>query len=101
MHVCRNKIGDSTLLTSIWDLKEGVLIFIYHDYTHTVHFDLQQELAKGDHILPIQNLFPTNVEFNKLVNIRHQKLLASRHFIVAAGGLFFFFKRSFCLAPDS
>lgn len=92
MHVCRNKIGDGTLLTSIWDLKEGgVNLYFYHDYTHTVHFDLQQELAKGDHILPIQNLFPTNVEFNKLGQYKTPKnFLPLGIFIVAAGGLFFF-----------
>jgi hypothetical protein len=25
MHVCRNKIGDGTLLSSIWDLKNGII----------------------------------------------------------------------------
>ena len=67
MHVCRTKIGDGTLLTSIWNLNEGKFhLFFYHDYSHCQTFDLKEELRKGDHIKSIQKLFPENLEFEKL-----------------------------------
>jgi len=32
MHVCRKKVGDGTLLTSIWNLNDGVTyLYFYHD----------------------------------------------------------------------
>ena len=67
MHVCRPKIGDGTLLTSIWELKEGKIhLYFYHDYTHHISFQLNDELQKGDHLLSIDDLFPKNAEFEKL-----------------------------------
>ena len=67
MHVCRPKIGDGTLLTSIWELKEGnIHLYFYHDYTHHISFRLKDELKKGDHLLSIDDLFPKNAEFEKL-----------------------------------
>ncbi|TAH40294.1 MAG: hypothetical protein EYC69_10795 [Bacteroidetes bacterium] len=71
MHVCRQKIGDGTLLTSIWDLKETTTyLYFYHDYEHMVQFNLKEELAKGDHILDITTLFPPNKEFEKLASFK-------------------------------
>ena len=71
MHVCRKKIGDGTLITSIWDLKAGKTnLFFYHDYSHTVQFDLKTELAKGDHILDMTSLFPPNKEFKALADFK-------------------------------
>lgn len=67
MHVCRNRNGDGTLLTSIWDTKEGVVnLYFYHSYDSTVQFNLSDELAKGDHILDVPALFPNNLEFERL-----------------------------------
>lgn len=67
MHVCRKKIGDGTLLTSIWDNSEGtVSLYFYHDYKTSVQFSLKQELEKGNHQLDIPTLFPTNKEFLQL-----------------------------------
>lgn len=67
MHVCREKLGDGTLLSSIWDLKEGtVSLYFYHDYKHLVQFNLQNELKKGDHQYDIAALFPLNTEFETL-----------------------------------
>ncbi len=67
MHVCREKIGDGTLLTSIWDLGKGKInLYFYHDYSHVVQLDLQEELLKGDHTLEIPALFPPNSEYQKL-----------------------------------
>lgn len=68
MHVCREKLGDGTLLTSIWDVNEGkVNLFFYHDYKHPVTFNLADEFAKGDHSMEIASLFPANAEYQKLL----------------------------------
>lgn len=67
MHVCRSKIGDGTLLTSIWDPQErSVCLYFYHDYRYPVKFNLATELAKGDHQLVLPELFPPNREFQRL-----------------------------------
>jgi hypothetical protein len=71
MHVCRKKVGDGTLLSSIWNLNEGIVtMYFYHDFKHPVQFNLKAELKKGDHILDIIKLFPPNTEFEKLVNYK-------------------------------
>ena len=71
MHVCRNRVGDGTLLTSIWDTKEGLVnLYFYHSYDSTVQFSLAEELAKGDHILNVASLFPINAEFEKLASFK-------------------------------
>jgi hypothetical protein len=68
MHVCRKRIGDGTLLTSNWDLKNGLIdLYFYHDYKHVVQYNLKQELAKGDHYFEISKIFPPNLEFQKLL----------------------------------
>jgi len=71
MHVCRAKIGDGTLLTSIWNLNEGnIHLYFYHDYKHEVSFNLKEELSKGNHIIDVLTLFPTNLEFTKLAEFK-------------------------------
>jgi hypothetical protein len=67
MHVCRNKIGDGTLLTSIWNLRDKTIsLYFYHNYDSVIHFNLKDELRKGEHSYCIDKLFPTNTEFEKL-----------------------------------
>lgn len=71
MHVCREKLGDGTLITSIWDLDEGsTYLYFYHDFEHEVKFVLKEELAKGDHMLDVTTLFPQNAEFEALKNFK-------------------------------
>jgi len=71
MHVCRNRIGDGTLLTSIWNPTNGsVYLYFYHDYKHQVKLDLRKELAKGDHLIEIASLFPANPEYQKLLDFK-------------------------------
>ena len=71
MHVCREKIGDGTLLTSIWDLNKGnVNLYFYHDYSHRVQFNIRDELAKGDHFYEVASLFPLNAEYQKLIDFK-------------------------------
>ena len=71
MHVCREKIGDGTLLTSIWDLNQGnVHLYFYHDYSRQVQFNIKDELAKGDHYYEVATLFPPNAEYAKLIDFK-------------------------------
>lgn len=71
MHVCRSRNGDGTLLTSIWNTKDGLVnLYFYHTYDSTMQFNLAEELAKGDHLLSIPTLFDRNPEFERLVNYR-------------------------------
>ncbi|MDW7692848.1 hypothetical protein R9C00_11055 [Flammeovirgaceae bacterium SG7u.111] len=71
MHVCRNRNGDGTLLTSIWDTKNrSVNLYFYHQYDSSVQFGLAEELAKGDHIINIPDLFPKNSEFERLATYK-------------------------------
>jgi hypothetical protein len=90
MHVCRKKIGDGTLLSSIWDLHNGVVnLYFYQDYKTTVKFNLSEELKKGDHIISIVTLFPHSSEFEKLGQYKIPKnsnLIGL--FIIASAGFF-------------
>ena len=71
MHVCRSRNGDGTLLTSIWDAKDGrINLFFYHDFEETISFNLVEELAKGNHFFSVPELFPTNAEFERLVEYK-------------------------------
>ena len=98
MHVCRKKLGDGTLLTSLWDLKNGIItLYFYHEYKHVAQFNLKSELAKGDHFLEISKLFPPNAEFQKLCNIKTPQanqtlgnLLSMCSLVLLFSALFFF-----------
>lgn len=92
MHVCRKKIGDGTLISSIWDLNNGTVnLFFYHDYKTNVQFNLSEELKKGDHIIAIETIFPQNPEFEKLRNFKTPKdSILTGLFIVASAGFFLF-----------
>jgi hypothetical protein len=64
MHECRARIGDGTTYTTIYDLQERLIyLYFYHDYSRCVTFNLQKELAKGDHALLMSSLFPPNPEY--------------------------------------
>lgn len=68
MSVCRTRNGDGTLITSIWDTeKKAVNLYFYHDYDTVLSFDLEQELARGDHSFDLPELFPANANFEKLI----------------------------------
>jgi hypothetical protein len=90
MHVCRKKIGDGTLISSIWDLNnETVNLYFYHDFKTTVQFNLSEELKKGDHIIAVETLFPHNPEFEKLRNYKTPKdSILMGVFIIASAGFF-------------
>ena len=71
MHECRATLGDGTTYTSIYDLKEKLIyLYFYHDYRHCVTFDLQKELAKGDHTVLMSSLFPPNPEYIRFTQFK-------------------------------
>ena len=71
MHECRNKIGDGTTYSSIYDLNEGLInLYFYHDYTHRVQFSLLEELKRGNHVIRMLNIFPQNKEYEKFANFK-------------------------------
>lgn len=92
MHVCRNRNGDGTLLTSIWDTQKGLVnLYFYHSYDSTIQFNLTKELALGDHIISIPGLFPENPEFERLTEYKTPFNVNSlRVSLVFIGGFIFF-----------
>lgn len=67
MKACRKKLGEGTLFSTLFDPEKGLVrLYFYHDYTHAVLFDLEQELAKGDREMTMESLFPDNAEFLRL-----------------------------------
>ncbi|MBK6525212.1 MAG: hypothetical protein IPG07_06410 [Crocinitomicaceae bacterium] len=80
------------MLTSIWNLRDGLVnLYFYHDFEHTVQFNLADELAKGDHQIEIPGLFPPNEEFEKLANYKTPKnSLVMMLFVISSGLLFLF-----------
>ncbi|MCC7030439.1 MAG: hypothetical protein IT257_09045 [Chitinophagaceae bacterium] len=92
MHVCRSKIGDGTLLSSVWDLNHGTVnLYFYHNYDSTVQFNLSEELKKEDHLIAIQTLFPHNNEFEQLGHFKTTKnSLPLGIGILLSGGFFLF-----------
>ena len=92
MHVCRKKIGDGTLLSTNWDLRDGNLtMYFYHDYKHAISYNLKSELAKGNHYFDIPKLFPPNTEFQKLIDYKiPQNSKSIMSFFMMCFGLYVF-----------
>lgn len=71
MAVCRNRNGDGTLLTSIWDTQKGLVnLYFYHSYDTTIQFSISDELALGNQMISIPELFPNNHEFQRLIDYK-------------------------------
>lgn len=67
MSECREKMGDGTMYTSLYDLDSGnIYLYFYHDYTQEVKLNIAEELAKGERKILISDLFPRNAEYEKL-----------------------------------
>ncbi len=67
MHECRERKGDGTLYTSIFDLNDGIVyIYFYHDFSKVAKFNLKEELAKGAHTVDMESLFAPNAEYQTL-----------------------------------
>ena len=90
MHVCRAKIGDGTLLTSIWNSANGLVnLYFYHNYDKTIQFNIKEELAKGNHIFKIDTLFPKNLEFDQLASYQTPQNNNTIRAFLMISGLFF------------
>ncbi len=91
MHVSRPKIGDGTLLTSNWNLNDLTFqLYFYHDFEHSISYDLKTELAKGDRLIALHELFPPNEEFKQLAAYQiPQNNMKIGMMLVGFGGLFF------------
>lgn len=67
MAVCRRKMGEGTLFSTLFDPVEGrAHLYFYHDFSEAVTFDLHAELAKGDRTVAMASLFGVRPEFERL-----------------------------------
>jgi hypothetical protein len=92
MHQCSRRLGDGTMYSFIADLDKGdFTLCFYHDFRHPITFNLQQELAKGNHLLQMASIFPTNAEYLEFLNFRTPRNnTAMLFFLFVGGGLFAF-----------
>ncbi|HPF91972.1 MAG TPA: hypothetical protein PLL57_15030 [Flavobacteriales bacterium] len=79
MKARREFLGNGTFFSTLFEPDQGrVHVYFYHDFTHSVVFDLHDELSKGEHALDLPSLFPPNAEFQALQGYRtpfHQRWL--------------------------
>ncbi len=69
MAVCRKKMGEGTLFSTLFDPAEGqVHLYFYHDFSEGITFNLKDELAKGDRTVEMASLFGPRPEFERLAN---------------------------------
>lgn len=92
MSVNREKAGDGTLYTSIYDLRDGLIhTYFFHDYSRRITFNLKEELAKGEHTYLFSDLFPDNAGYQKFIGYKTpQNSLALFGFMACCGLLFLF-----------
>jgi hypothetical protein len=70
MHVCRDRLGDGTLLTTLWNSKQLLVdVFFYHNYSESKRFNLTKELEKGDHMIDLTKVFKPNPEFKLMKSV--------------------------------
>jgi hypothetical protein len=92
MHECRARLGDGTTYTTVYDLQENLIyLYFYHDYRHCVRFDLQQELAKGDHSFLMSSLFPPNPEYIRFTRYKTPFSSGGLRLTLVLVGLFLLF----------
>jgi len=89
MSVCRSRNGDGTLLTSIWDTDKGLVnLYFYHSYDTTIQYNITEELALGNHIISIPELFPANPEFERLLVYKTPIIIPAIRLYLAVIGIF-------------
>jgi uncharacterized protein (DUF486 family) len=91
MSVCRAKVGDGTLFTTIYDLQEGLIhLYFFHDFTQRVTFHIKEELARGARSVSVESLFPPNAEYAEFIAyqtpVNNQVIFI---FILCCAALFF------------
>jgi hypothetical protein len=68
MHECRNKIGDGTSYTTIYDLTTGVVdLYFFHDFKQKVSLNIRAELSRPDHTYEMLSLFSANDEYERFL----------------------------------
>jgi penicillin V acylase-like amidase (Ntn superfamily) len=56
--------NNSTLYSTVYDLKRKVIyLYHFHDFDNVVVFDLEKELAKGERVVEMPDLFPPKPAF--------------------------------------
>ncbi|MCB0793747.1 MAG: hypothetical protein KDB88_03340, partial [Flavobacteriales bacterium] len=69
MGSCREFLDNGTFFSTLFEPDRGrVHLAFYHDYDRRISFDLEEELAKGEHTLDLPSLFPPNEAFQRLEN---------------------------------
>ncbi len=65
--------GAPTQYSNVFDLKKGLIyLYHFHNFEEVVVLDLQEELAKGEHVLEIPSLFPKTFAFASF--LRHREI---------------------------
>jgi hypothetical protein len=71
MSVNREKVGDGTLYTTIYDTHEGLIYtYFFHNYDTCIVWNLQEELGKGDHGFLFPELFAGNKAYQAFLTYR-------------------------------
>lgn len=90
MSVNRQRVGDGTLYTTIYDLQDGLIYaYFFHDYSRVKVFNLAEELKKGDHEYAFASLFPDNAGYARFKDFRTPQNSPPLFALVAACGLLF------------
>lgn len=89
MTVCRERHGDGTLISTLWDNQNLTFeVIFYHDFDSVRSYDLRSELLKGDTTYIMENMFPVNEEFEELKKYHTPFNTPLLRFLLAAiGGL--------------
>jgi hypothetical protein len=67
----REKTGDGTLYTTIYDSKNGLIYaYYFHDFSKCLTFNLEEELAKGAHQMSFASLFAGNKAYGRFTGYK-------------------------------
>lgn len=89
MSVNREKAGDGTLYTNLFNLETGEIhLFFFHDFSKRISFKLDEELAKGAHHLAFSNLFPDNSGFKKFTSYHTPQTQRYMFYLLLLLGIF-------------
>ncbi|HMT36302.1 MAG TPA: hypothetical protein PKC41_10615, partial [Chitinophagaceae bacterium] len=83
---------DGTLYTTIYDTENGLIhTYFFHDYNRRITFNLNDELAKGNHSLNFDELFPDNTNYHRFVQYKTPQNFKPFFIFILLGGMLFFF----------
>ena len=65
--------GSPTQYSNVFDLKKGLIyLYHFHNFEEVVVFDLEKELAKGEHVLEIAGLFSQTFAYRSYLKKRER-----------------------------